>query len=133
MKRYLPWILTGVFALWFLSTLRAPRYGAMDLHAFAELPVVFNGRHQPMDSLARNSLVQIRDRYQMYDRVEERRLTATEWMAEVMMKPEVADNRRAFRIDHPDLISLLKLPAKGTGTGQPGESRSWGQIGRAHV
>ena len=43
---------------------------AFNLKEFAALPVVFNGRHQPLDSAARNSLVQMRDRYSVYDRNE---------------------------------------------------------------
>ena len=128
MKRQLPWIITGIFALWFLSTLRTPRPSTFRLDEFAELPVVFNGRHQPVDSLARNSLVQIRDRYTVHDAGENRSLGATEWLAEVMMKPELADDRRAFRIDHPDLISLLKLPRVDTSRGEDGKHYSWNQI-----
>ena len=128
MKRQLPWIITGVFALWFLSSLRIPKPETFRLDEFAEVPVVFNGRHQPVDSLARNSLVQIRDRYTVWDAREKRSLSATEWLAEVMMKPETADDRRAFRLDHPDLISLLKLPLKDESRGEDGKHYSWNQI-----
>src|SRR5262245_53107496 len=115
MKRHLPWIITGVFALWFLSTLRTPKPESLRLDEFARLPVVFSGRHQPVDSVARNALVQIRDRYtvrtpmtadelaqrQSLSRsleVTNRTMSASEWLAELMMKPEAADNRKVFRI-----------------------------------
>ena len=62
MKKWLPLILTAVMAAWFLNTLRPPP--VVDFHCaeFGRLPVVFNGRLQPMDSLARNSLLQIREK-----------------------------------------------------------------------
>lgn len=128
MKQKLPWIITGVFALWFVSTLRTPRPDTFRLDEFAEVPLVFNGRHQPVDSLARNSLVQIRDRYTVRDERAGKTLRATEWIAEVMMKPEAADDRPAFRIDHPDVISLLKLPLKDGSPGVDGKHYSWNQI-----
>ncbi|MBI3418065.1 MAG: cytochrome c biogenesis protein CcsA [Verrucomicrobia bacterium] len=60
MKKSIPWILFAVFALEAAVALR-PR-GEKDFHfrAFGELPVLLNGRVQPLDSVARNSLLQIR-------------------------------------------------------------------------
>jgi ABC-type transport system involved in cytochrome c biogenesis permease subunit len=42
-----------------------------------------------------------------------KKLTATAWLMEVMMRPELADERRIFLIHHPDLLSELKLENKG--------------------
>lgn len=95
MKRRLPWILTGICALWFVSTMRTPATGDFRLDEFGRLPVVFSGRHQPVDSLARNSLVQIRDRYTVRDAAERRTLGATGgW-------PRSASNRRPPTIARP--------------------------------
>lgn len=102
--------------------------GAFDFESFSRLPVVFNGRHQPVDSLGRNSLIQIRHRYGLRDERENRTVPAAEWIAEVMMRPEVADDRKAFRIDHPDLISLLKLPGKNERLAEDGKHYSWNQL-----
>ncbi len=99
-----------------------------DFESFSRLPVVFNGRHQPIDSVARNSLIQIRHRYGLQDARENRQVPASEWIAEVMMLPDVADNRKAFRIDNPELISLLKLPAKDSQPGEDGKHYSWNQL-----
>ena len=60
MKKWLPLILTAVMALWFLGQLRAPEERGMHYADFGRLPLLFTGRLQPMDSLARNSLLQIR-------------------------------------------------------------------------
>lgn len=99
-----------------------------DYKAFGKLPVSFNGRFQPMDSLARNSLLQIREKQSLYLKEEKRTMPAIEWLAEVMIKPQQADDRKVFRIDHPDLISMLKLPEKNEAAGQDGKHYSWNEI-----
>jgi ABC-type transport system involved in cytochrome c biogenesis permease subunit len=126
MKRFLP-LLTALWATT-AALLAAGPNAAFKLQDFAKLPVVFNGRHQPIDSVARNSLVQMRDRYSLYDLTEGRTVPAFEWFAEVTMNPEAADRRKTFRVDHPDLISLLKLPAKDEARGEDGKNYSWNQI-----
>ena len=59
MKKRLPLILLGVILLWTLSALRPARdkADALKVHAFGRLPVVLNGRVQPIDSVARNALI----------------------------------------------------------------------------
>lgn len=121
----------AILFAWFPASLTGAEKGpnaAFDLESFARLPLVFNGRHQPLDSLGRNSLIQIRHRYGLYDAPEKREVAAAEWLAEVMMNPEVADRRKAFRVDHPELISLLKLPAKDESRGEDGKHYSWNQL-----
>lgn len=106
---------------------------------FAKLPLVFNGRVQPMDSLARNSLIQIRgitevplegngadgawgtweelqakggdltERKWYQFSKHPKKLKPAEWLLEVMANPQKADDRYIFVINHPDLRGLLKL------------------------
>ncbi len=106
---------------------------------FAELPLVFNGRVQPMDSLARNSLLQIRgitevplegngpdgtwgsldqlrgkggelsERRWYQFSKHPRKLKPADWLLEVFCHPRQADDRYVFVINHPDLRSLLGL------------------------
>jgi len=82
---------------------------------------LLNGRIQPLDSVARNSLLQIRSTgdvplellpsWQFWRHPN--KLRSTEWLLEVCFKPAVADTRAVFLIHHPDLISELKLGDKG--------------------
>src|SRR6185436_3730768 len=58
-NKWFPWIIAGVFGVWILSTLRMPRDKEWALSEFGKLPLLSNGRFQPMDSLARNSLLQM--------------------------------------------------------------------------
>lgn len=128
MKR-LPWILAAAAIVWLASALRPVKDTTFAFHEFGRLPVVFNGRLQPFDSLARNSLLQIRNKQSLRDGREDRTLSATEWAVEVMMKPEVANERKAFRIDHPDLKGQLKLAMDpNAALGEDGKHYSWNQL-----
>jgi ABC-type transport system involved in cytochrome c biogenesis permease subunit len=112
MKKWIPLILVVVMAGWALSGLRQPPETGFHARDFGKLPVLMNGRFQPFDSVARNSLLQIRTKQTVP--VEEngktRTLTAMDWLLEVMMNPEVADDRKVFRIDNNEVTELLKLP-----------------------
>ncbi len=114
MKKIIPWAVAGLFALWALSALRAPReHSEYNTAEFGRLPVLLNGRVQPLDSVARNALLIMRGK-QSVALEEGGKLTAIEWFLEATMKPEVADGRKMFRVDHPELRSMLKLPAEGS-------------------
>ena len=60
MKKWIPLILVVVMAGWFLSGLRQPPETGFHTREFGKLPVLMNGWFQPFDSVARNSLLQIR-------------------------------------------------------------------------
>jgi ABC-type transport system involved in cytochrome c biogenesis permease subunit len=134
MKKWLPLILTVVMGAWFVGHFRAPKDKDFQFNNFGRLPLLFNGRLQPMDSLARNSLLQIREKQtanlepwkDWYKKP--KIIPAIEWLTAVMMKPEVADTWPVFRIDNPDLISLLKLPVKDLANQHDGKHFSWNEI-----
>ncbi len=121
-----------VMALWFFGNLHAPKDKSFAFQEFGQLPLTANGRVVPMDSLARNSLLAIREKQTIntepWKSWNEKPviLSATEWLANVMMNPAAADNWPVFRLDNPDLVSLLKLPDKGEKC--DGKHYSWNQI-----
>lgn len=120
MKRWTPHLLTAAFAAWFFANLvtRSSNRGWIDYSALARIPVVFNGREQPLDSLARNSLVQIRERRESYDPAAQRSVPAIEWLAETMFTPEAAAGRPVFRVDNQELKQALKLPGRDPDRGE---------------
>src|SRR5215472_13721078 len=134
MKKWSPFILTAVMAVWFMGTLRPPADKDFAFTEFGKLPVLFNGRMQPMDSLARNSLLQIREKQTLNTEPwkswneHPRMIPAVEWLANVMMNPSVANQWPVFRVDNPDLIALLNLPAKDKDQHQDGKHYSWAQM-----
>ena len=133
-QRWFPPFLMLMMALWFFGKLQAPKDKDFAFTKFGELPVTANGRVQPMDSLARNSLLSLCEKQTLnlepWKEWDEKQtsIPATEWLANVMMHPAVADDWPVFKIDNPDLVSLLKLPEKSKLQKQDGMHFSWNQI-----
>jgi len=119
--RILPWFFLALFATEIVAVLRPKRDGQFHVAEFGRLPVLVGGRIQPLDSVARNSLLQIRSTGDVPLELvpawkfwhHPKKLKSTEWLLEVFFKPEVADTRAIFLIHHPELISELKLGEKG--------------------
>src|SRR5665213_2068536 len=113
MKKWIPWIIAALTAGWFLSGAQAPKpKNGFDLAGFGRLPVLLNGRVQPMDSVARNSLLSISGKSIV--RVKDATpLSATEWLLDTLTRPETADTRKIFRVQHPDLEGMF-----GAGTAE---------------
>ena len=109
MKKFIPWILVGAFAAWVIVSLQQPPETGFQTREFGKLPVLMDGRFQPFDSVARNSLLQIRTK-QTVPLDNGQTMSATAWLLEVLMKPEQADDRKIFRIDNGEVLALLKLP-----------------------
>lgn len=108
----LSWVLPLAAILWVLTSLHQPARTIFRIRDFGRLPAQSGGRIQPFDSLARNSLLQIRHKQGVAwtDVAGSHKLDATTWLLEVMMKPEIADTRLIFRIDNPELLGWLRLP-----------------------
>jgi ABC-type transport system involved in cytochrome c biogenesis permease subunit len=128
MKKWMPWISVAVFAGWFLGGTQAPApKEGFDIAAFGRLPVLLDGRVQPFDSVARNSLLMISGRSIAYSATPpppsamERLmgmtngppLSALEWLLDTMARPDVADQMKVFRTQDPDLDGLLGAEQAG--------------------
>ena len=115
--KHLPWAVVAVMGLYVAVMALPPgaKTKEMDLYNFGKIPAQHNGRVQPLDSVARNTLVLATGGRQEYDvRVEGRLKTfpAVQWLLEVMAKPDAATALAVYRIDDPDLRSWLGLPNK---------------------
>lgn len=121
-QRWLPWVITTIMAAWVIGGIRETKNKTeYDVEGFSKIPVLLNGRIQPMDSVARNALLMLRgksrvvvtDRPQeelgFFDLSKAKQLSAAEWMLEAMTRPEEADKRYIFRIDNIEVLGLLKL------------------------
>jgi ABC-type transport system involved in cytochrome c biogenesis permease subunit len=133
-QKWAPPILMCLMALWFFSQLQTPKDHGFAFNEFGQLPVVFNGRIKPLDSLARNSLLQIREKQTLNTEPwkgwddKPKMISATEWLATVMLNSVAADQWPVFRVDNPDLITLLKLPERDLAKHSDGQHYSWNQI-----
>jgi len=123
-----------VMALWFFGNIQAPKDKDFAYSEFGQLPVTANGRIVPMDSLARNSLLEIHEKQTLNAEPwkdwnqNPKMISATEWLANVLMNPAVADDWPVFRVDNPDLVSFLKLPDRDKDKNFPVWHCSWNQI-----
>jgi cbb3-type cytochrome oxidase subunit 3 len=124
-KRFVPWVVFAIFVAYVAasaSQLALPRSNGFNLTDFRRLPVSVNGRVQPIDSVARISLQHIRglDTVQLENPEQQWGQTTTldpsEWLLEVLAKPDTADTRRIFPVSDRELIARLQLPATGRGT-----------------
>ena len=119
--KMLPWFFLALFATEIVAVMLPKKEGQFHTAEFGRLPVLFNGRIQPFDSIARNALLEIRSTgdlpleqlpsWEFWHHP--KKLKSTEWLLEVMFRPEAADTRPIFLIHHPDLISELKLDDVG--------------------
>ncbi len=125
MKKFLlkviPWCLLAMFVVEVVVLLIPKPDKEFHLQEFGRLPVLLNGRIQPLDSVGRNALLQIRNTaalpleekksYEFWKHP--KKLKASEWILEVFMKPEVADTRPVFLIHHPEILDTYDLRGKG--------------------
>ncbi|HWQ93577.1 MAG TPA: cytochrome c biogenesis protein CcsA [Clostridia bacterium] len=121
MKKWIPWLVLAVFVVEIVAILLPEREVGFHLQEFGRSPVLLNGRVQPFDTVGRNALLQIRGTasvpleekksYEFWKHP--KKLKATEWLLEVMLKPEIADQRPTFLIHHPDLLNEFDLRGKG--------------------
>lgn len=107
MKKLLPVLFYAACAIWLGWSLRTPRSAApFDAAAFGRLPVLANGRVKPLDTVARTSLMILSGK-QTLSVAGRGTVSATEWLMDVLLKPEAANVYEVIRIDNPDVLGLL--------------------------
>ncbi|HEX7861245.1 MAG TPA: cytochrome c biogenesis protein CcsA [Verrucomicrobiae bacterium] len=128
-RKVVPWVIAAVMGLWIASGLHTTKNTTeYKVEEFSQMPVVLNGRVQPWDSVAKNSLLMLRgkasviisekpeDEIGYFEKMRLRRegkykkMSAMQWILEAMTQPDIADTRRVFRIDNQEVLSTLKLP-----------------------
>lgn len=125
LSRVFPWIV-GVLVAAFVASILVKATGdeklshGMPIAEIGRLPVSDGGRTKPLDTFARSTLLKLSGR-QSYG-VDGEMHPAIEWLMEVWAKPDRAADLRVFRIDHPDVLSLV-------GLNDPGRTRfSWNEL-----
>jgi ABC-type transport system involved in cytochrome c biogenesis permease subunit len=119
--KIMPWFFVALFGAEIVAVMSPKPEGEYHVSEFGRLPLLLNGRIQPFDSMARNSLLQMRStgevpleflpHWQFWHHP--KKLKSTPWLLELMTQPEAADNRAVFLIHHADLLGELKLQDKG--------------------
>ena len=111
-----PFVIMLVFGGYVVSKFRPPTdtKANMKIHEFGKLPVVYEGRVKPLDTLARNTLriVSNKETFIAGDQDPKKRppkLPAIRWMLDVISGSPEARTHRVYRIDHLDVLATLGL------------------------
>ena len=109
LRKIIAWLIPSLCLLFIgAAVIKATRPSrGLDFKSFGTLPVVSNGRVQPLDSLARNALLSIHGKQKVPG--DGAPVTPSAWLAELNFKPSLADTRKIFLIHHDDLLGLTKL------------------------
>jgi ABC-type transport system involved in cytochrome c biogenesis permease subunit len=113
--RWFPAIIVIIFAGYIIGKARLPQSPSseMQIYAFGKLPIAYQGRIKPYDTLARNSLQILSGRQEvavLNDKGKEfKKLPAIRWLLDVISGADGADEHRVFRIDNPDVVDTLGL------------------------
>ena len=78
------------------------------IHEFGALPMWYKGRPMPIDSFARNTLLQLSDR-QTFKDAEDKSQPAVRWMLDLMADYEKARDHRIIRIENENLVEAIGL------------------------
>ena len=101
------WLIIAASAVFVLAPFfqHDPESG-FHLREFGRLPVLLNGRIKPLDTVARNSLLIIHGRQTIHFQ-HGATLSAIEWLTELLMNADQADEREIFVIRNPDTLVAL--------------------------
>ena len=108
MKRFLPWIILVFATLLIASNWMPPKTAKdnFDFSRFGEIPVLVGGRIKPLDTVARNSLLIIHGKQEL--RLESgKRLSAMQWLTDVLFNTSVADQYPVFVVQNADVLGLF--------------------------
>ncbi len=113
--KWFPAVVLIIFAGYVIGKTRLPKAPAseMQIYEFGKLPVAYQGRIKPYDTLARNSL-QILSTRQEVGVLDAKgsvtsHLPAIRWLLDAISRAKGGDEHRVFRIENTDLIDALGL------------------------
>ncbi|MCY2993825.1 MAG: cytochrome c biogenesis protein CcsA [Planctomycetota bacterium] len=105
-----PTLLVLIFAGWLAGKARLPRDSGetMNFYEFGQLPIVYQGRVKPIDTLARTSLRNISDREELVDATGHKQ-PAVRWLLDAITRSESGDKDPFFRIQNLEVLHTLGL------------------------
>jgi ABC-type transport system involved in cytochrome c biogenesis permease subunit len=99
--------ITLLIIYFLLSTFSTAQSENFNYNELGQIPVLYNGRIQPFDSLARYSLLIIREKTKVIRNTE--KITATQWLWEVFSHNKNIYTDKVFLIDNPEVQHELNL------------------------
>jgi ABC-type transport system involved in cytochrome c biogenesis permease subunit len=104
--RFIPWLVLALATAYLVSAFPVKQSSSgFALEKFKSIPVSAEGRTKPLDTVARNNLLLMSGKRTL--KIGEQRVDAIHWLIELMAGNPEAGEREVFRVDHPDLQSLL--------------------------
>jgi ABC-type transport system involved in cytochrome c biogenesis permease subunit len=82
--------------------------GSMNLYQAGKIPIIYEGRVKPLDTLARNTL-QVMSARDSFKDSDQKSQPAIRWLFDVISGSPVAEKHRVFRIDNLDVLERLGL------------------------
>ncbi|HVT27699.1 MAG TPA: cytochrome c biogenesis protein CcsA [Lacipirellulaceae bacterium] len=113
--KWFPALIMLIFAGYIVGKARMPKSPAseMQIFEFAKLPVAYQGRVKPYDTLARNALqiISTRQEVVVLDKNGNAvgHLPAIRWLLDAISDANGADDHPVFRIDNTDLVDALGM------------------------
>jgi len=109
-EQLFPWAVALIAAIWLIGKAvpHASTPDTFDLDAFGQLPVVYEGRVKPIDTVARNSLRIISGRQTFTDQ-DGKGQPAIRWLLDVISDTPAAGRHKVFRIENLELLGTLHL------------------------
>jgi ABC-type transport system involved in cytochrome c biogenesis permease subunit len=107
---YVPLAVVLVCAVWVASSAR-PRHTPVDqmqLEEFGRLPLVYEGREKPFDTVARNMLRYLSGKQTFVDDNGQTQ-PAVKWFLDVIARRDDAHKDKVFRIDHLEVLETMGL------------------------
>ena len=103
-------VIAALCGLWLLNKARGPQLpdDEMAIHEFGKLPVIYGGRVQPMDTLARTSLRIVSNKQEFVDKYDEKQ-PAIRWLLDFIADRRAFREHNCLRIDHPEILKRLGL------------------------
>ena len=110
-----------VLAGWLASKAQTPEPhpDKFDYYQFGQLPLVYDGRVKPFNTLARNSLLLLSGKQTVQDEAPKhpawkfwvvgKRHSAVEWLLDSICHAQASVEHRAFLVQNPDVLKLLEL------------------------
>jgi ABC-type transport system involved in cytochrome c biogenesis permease subunit len=101
----------GAMVFLFAARMPASRPSEAQIFEFGRLPVSYQGRIKPYDTLARHNLQFLSGREQLIEKdgKREKRTPAIRWLLDVISGSPKADDYRIFRVENLDLLNTLGL------------------------
>ena len=128
-RRLWLWPVAGCGVLLAISgVLNGPEaQGELDIGGFGEIPVSAGGRIKPMDTAARSMLMIAGGRQAI--EADERDVPATEYLLDLVARPDRAAELPIIRVDHPGVLDLVeRTPDEGGRLSLAAIEPHWGAI-----